>query len=230
MSGSWARAPLDFGATTAPSNVPERLRADVRRAVFAKHTGAEVADRAPPDEGLEQADLDTVQTDILAQLLSSALFYLAEDSDLQAIVRMRPEDSMPSTLAECNALLLLGAPAHIIHEHKATHGVAVRPAAPRRAPPRRAPPRARQPPPRPGSPLTPPRPPALGAIHAAAPPRPQYTTEMQPGDVLTRRGKALKDWTIRVPEAASPRAAAPLTRRHPAPPPPGLFSPPAPSY
>jgi hypothetical protein len=131
----------------------------VRRAVFAKHTGAEVADRAPPDEGLEQADLDTVQTDILAQLLSSALFYLAEDSDLQAIVRMRPEDSMPSTLAECNALLLLGAPAHIIHEHKATHGVAVRPAAPRRAPPRRAPPRARQPPPRPGSPLTPPRPP-----------------------------------------------------------------------
>ena len=44
---------------------------------------------------------------VLAQLLSSALYYMAEETELTHVVRLRPNESIgPCLLPECNALLV----------------------------------------------------------------------------------------------------------------------------
>lgn len=44
---------------------------------------------------------------VLAQLLSSALYYMADESELTHIIRLKPhEDIGPCVLPHCNALLV----------------------------------------------------------------------------------------------------------------------------
>jgi hypothetical protein len=44
---------------------------------------------------------------VLAQLLSSALYYMAEETELTHVVRLRPNESIgPCLLPECNAFLV----------------------------------------------------------------------------------------------------------------------------
>jgi hypothetical protein len=46
-------------------------------------------------------------TQVLAQLLSSALYYMADETELTHIIRLRPnEDIGPCLLPDCNALLV----------------------------------------------------------------------------------------------------------------------------
>ena len=62
------------------------------------------------------AELSTVNPEVLAQLLSSALFHMAEESELTSVVRLGPTDSIgPSLLPRCNALLLLGDKSSMVH-------------------------------------------------------------------------------------------------------------------